>query len=87
VIDDARQAFERAELLAARKERKELIEAGKEIPDHLVPLRQQRLTMEREQREREAAKETTPASKADLGRLEQVVTGLKSKIHALGDKP
>jgi hypothetical protein len=43
--------------------------------------------MDREHAERQAAKETTPANQADLGRLEQTVTKLKSKLHALGGKP
>jgi hypothetical protein len=31
--------------------------------------------------------ETTPATQADLGRLEQAITQLKAKLHALGGKP
>jgi hypothetical protein len=38
------------------------------------------------QKQREAEKEATPASKADLGRLEQVVTQLKGKLHSLSGR-
>ena len=38
------------------------------------------------QREREAAKEVEPATKADLGRLEAALTKVKSALHAATGK-
>jgi hypothetical protein len=35
----------------------------------------------------EAAREVTPASKADLRQLESAITSLKAKLHALGGRP
>jgi hypothetical protein len=45
-----------------------------------------RWEMKAAQAEREAAKETTPATQAELGRLEQAVTQLKSKLHSLSGR-
>jgi hypothetical protein len=43
--------------------------------------------MKRDVAEREAAKETTPATQADVSKVSQALTQLKSKLHALGGKP
>jgi hypothetical protein len=73
-------AQDRTDAVERQREREAAQQMGKPIP------RLDRNQLKRDVAEREAAKETTPATQAELSKLSQAVTGLKSKIYAITGK-
>jgi hypothetical protein len=83
ILAAASRGMDSTDRIEARREREALIEAGKPIPEHLLLNKYQ---MQREQAAREAAKETTPATVAEVGAVQQQVQKLKSAIYAITGK-
>jgi hypothetical protein len=83
ILARASFAQDREDAAERRREREAAEELGKPIPEHLVLNKYQ---MKREQAAREAAKETTPATVAEVGAVQQQVQKLKSAIHAITGK-
>ena len=73
--------MDRADAVERRREREAAEQLGLPEP------RLDKYQMKREHAEREKAKETTPATQADVSKLTQTITQLKSKLHALGGRP
>ena len=79
-VDEVIAAASFAQDRADRREQRVIAE-GFEAQARPKP-RLDRWELRQNQAEREAAKETTPATQADLGRLEQALSKMKSALHA-----
>ena len=81
VLADASFGMDRADADERRREREAAEILGRPEP------RLNRWELTREVAAREAAKETTPATQADLSRLGQQLSKVKAAIHSLGGRP
>jgi hypothetical protein len=68
----------RADAVERQREKAAAEQLGKPAP------RLDRWELKREQAEREAAKETTPATQADVSKLSQSITSLANKVGLMG---